>query len=486
MRQFYKITVFALLCLLVSPILLQAQEKGKMPITTKSSKALEYYLKGRDLAEKLRGQESREYFEKAVAEDPDFAIAHLNLSFVQPTAQGFFDEFNKALALADKVSEGERFWILGIKAANDGNTAEQERYYSKLAALYPNDERPITLLGNFYFGQQKYDKAIKYYEKALAINPDFSQPYNQLGYAYRFMEDYDSAAKAFKKYIALIPDDPNPHDSYAELLMKTGKYDESITHYQKALQINPGFVASYLGIASNYNFKGEHAKARQHLQKLYDNAKDKGQKRLALFAHAVSYADEGDLDQALKSIQKQLDIAAEINDYPLMSGDYATMGLICLEMDDYDRAQAMFEKSLEMNQKADITEKAKEFAKLNYNYFEGNVALKKGDVVRANELSKKYLQLAEKWGNLNQIRFAHELAGIIALDAGDFNLALKELKQANQQNPYNIYRMALAYKGLGDMKNAKALCKKAAEFNALNNLNMAFVRNKAQKMLSSI
>jgi tetratricopeptide (TPR) repeat protein len=486
MRHFYRIAVLAFLCLFVFSAILNAQEKGKLPMTTKSEKAREYYLKGRDLAEKLRGQESKEYFEKAVAEDPDFAIAHLNLSFVQPTAQGFFDEFNKALALADKVSEGERFWILGIQAANNGNTIEQERYYKKLVDLYPKDERVIALLGNFYFGQQKYAKAIEHYEKSLAINPDFSQPYNQLGYAYRFQDNYDKAGEAFKKYIALIPDDPNPHDSYAELLMKMGKYDESIKHYQKALQINPRFVASYLGMASDYNFKGEHAMARQQLQKLYDNAENSAQKRFALFAQAVSYADEGDLDQALKSVQKQLDIAAAINDYPLMAGDYITQGLIYVQMEDYDQARAMFENSLKMNQKADITEKAKEFARMNYNYFDGLVALRQGDVIRAREISKKYIQLAEKWGNPFQIRLAHELAGLIAMDAGDYSLALKELQQANQQDPYNVYRIAMVYKGLGDMKNAKAWFKKAAEYNALNNLNMAFIRNKAHKMSSSI
>lgn len=486
MRCFYRIAVLAFLCLFVFSAMLNAQEKGKLPMTTKSEKAREYYLKGRDLAEKLRGQESKEYFEKAVAEDPDFAIAHLNLCFVQPTAQGFFDEFNKALALADKVSEGERFWILGIQAANNGNTIEQERYYKKLVELYPNDERVIALLGNFYFGQQKYSKAIELYEKSLAINPDFSQPYNQLGYAYRFQDNYDKAGEAFKKYIALIPDDPNPHDSYAELLMKMGKYDESIKHYQKALQINPRFVASYLGMASDYNFKGEHAKGRQQLQKLYDNAENSAQKRFALFAQAVSFADEGDLDQALKSVQKQLDIAAAINDYPLMAGDYVTLGLIYVQMEDYDQARAMFGKYLEMNEKADITEKAKEFAKLNYNYFDGLVALRQGDVIRAREISKKYIQLAEKWGNPFQIRLAHELAGLIAMDAGDHSLALKELQQANQQDPYNVYRIAMVYKGLGDKENAKAWFKKAADFNALNNLNMAFIRNKAQKMSSSI
>ena len=69
-----------------------------MPITTSSEKALEYYLEGRSLNERLRGQESSALFQKAVADDPGFALGHLNLSFVLPTAKGFFETFAKAKA----------------------------------------------------------------------------------------------------------------------------------------------------------------------------------------------------------------------------------------------------------------------------------------------------------------------------------------------------------------------------------------------------
>ena len=72
---------------------------------------------------------------------------------------------------------------------------------------------------------------------------------------------------AFKKYIELIPDDPNPYDSYAELLMKIGRYDESIENYKKALSINPQFVFSFVGIATNLNLKGEYSAARENFTK---------------------------------------------------------------------------------------------------------------------------------------------------------------------------------------------------------------------------
>ena len=88
--------------------------------------------------------------------------------------------------------------------------------------------------------------------------------------------------------------------------------------------------------------------------------------------------------------------------------------------------------------------------------------------------------------NSNQIRFTHELRGIIALGEKNYDNALSELLQANQQDPYNLYRIALAYEAKGDKVRAKEFSKKAAEFDGLPFLNYAFVRNKASKVASSL
>ena len=75
---------------------------------------------------------------------------------------------------------------------------------------------------------------------------------------------------------------------------------------------------------------------------------------------------------------------------------------------------------------------------------------------------------------------------MIALAEKDYAAAIAELEQASQQNPYNLYRLALAYKGMGDDALAGEFCEKAARFNGLNNLNYAFVRARAERMLNSM
>lgn len=461
-------------------------ETGKIPITTSSAKALEYYLEGRALAEKLRGQESIEYFERAVTEDPDFALGYLNLAFVTPSTKGFFENFDKAKALVDRVSEGERLWILGVEAAVNGFQMEQRELYLKLVAAYPDDERAHNLLGNHYFGQQEYELAVKEYQRAAKIAPGFSQPYNQLGYSHRFMENYAEAEKAFKKYIETIPDDPNPYDSYAELLMKIGRYDESIATYRKALVLDPNFVASHIGIATNLNFKAQHDDARKQLQKLFDIARNDGERRAAHFTIAVSYVDEGQMVKALEELDKQYALAAKIEDAASMSGDLVLIGNILYEWGKLDEAMARYEKAVDVVKKSSLSQEVKDNTELNFLYNAAAVSMRSGDLEGARVKANQYLKGVEAIRNPNQIRLAHQLAGMIALEAKDYDTALKEFGLASQLNPYNLYRMSLAHRGRGDAKKARELCKKAAEFNALNNMNYAFIRTKARELLASM
>jgi tetratricopeptide (TPR) repeat protein len=480
------VLVFVISMMLLVSSSLAGTMEGKVPITTKSDQALKYYLQGRDLAEKLRGPDARTYYEKAVAEDPDFAMGHLNLALVQPTAKGFWQHYNMARPLVDKVSEGERLMILGIEAGNAADPMKQRELYKKLVTVYPKDERAHNLLGTNYFGQQEWEMAIEEYKIATKINPDFSPAYNQMGYAYRFIDNYPEAEQAFKKYIELIPDDPNPYDSYAELLMKMGRYNESIEHYRKALAVDPTFAASHIGIATNLNFMGKYGEARTQLQTLYDNARDDGQRRQALFATAVSHIEEGNTDLAMAELKRQYAIAEKINDYASMSGDVIAMGNVLYEAGQYDKAREMYQKSVTLIEKADVSQDAKEATRRNLLFNEARVALAVGDLTTAKTKTDEYTIKVEKINNLFQIRLAHELKGMIALREKDYKTAHANLLKANQQNPHNLYRLAEAYQGQGEKMTAKKMCEKATNFNALNSMNQAFARHKAKKMLAGM
>jgi tetratricopeptide (TPR) repeat protein len=457
---------------------------GKIPVTTKSDEAKKEFLLGRDFAEKLQAQDSVEHFDKAIALDPEFASAELARANAAATAKEFFDHLNKAVGLEGKASEGEKLLILANQAGANGDVAKQQEYLDKLVAAFPNDERAHFNLGAFEFGQQHYPQAIEHLKKAPELAPNYSPAYNMLGYSYRQADDYANAEQAFKKYIELIPNDPNPYDSYGELLLKMGKFNESVDQYRKALAIDPHFVPSHFGIAADLMYMGKPEDANAELQKMIDQARNDGEVRTALFGMAVVASDSGKWDKAVQALDKEYAVAEKKNDVAAMAADLQAKGNIIAQMPKYDLAAQQFDRSFEMVQSSSLSPEIKENSKLLHHYNLAALAIGKKDYAAAKSHLAEYRQGAEASKNPAQVKLAHELAGRIALAQLDYDTAISELQQADQQDPRNLYRLGQAYQAKGDQEKARQFYSQAAAFNSLPALNYAFVRTKAQKTVS--
>jgi tetratricopeptide (TPR) repeat protein len=456
--------------------------QGKVPVTTGSEEARQLQAEGLKLADQLRPHEARQSFEKAVAKDPDFAMAHFNLAQASPNAKETTEHLDRAVALSDKASEGERLTILAFQAINNGDPAKWLEYSKQLVAAYPEDERAHATLGNVYFfGEQDYESARAELQKAIDVEPNFAPAYNMLGYSHSALGDYPEAEKAFKKYIELVPNDPNPYDSYAELLMKTGKFDESIAQYRKALSIDPHFTGSHFGIASNLMYQGKHSQALAQAQKLDAAAQNDADSRFALFTRAVVYADQGKNDAALREIQKQYALAAKVGDTVTMAGDAENMGAILLTAGRPDEAAKRFEEALALVAKSSRSQEVKDDQALAHHYNLGRVALAKKDLAAAKTHAAAYLDGAKAKDNEVRTREAHKLAGKIAKTEKNYDQAIAELAQASQLDPSVLYATASAYEGKGDQAKAAELRKQATELYTLPTLNHAFVRAKARK-----
>jgi tetratricopeptide (TPR) repeat protein len=458
----------------------------KIPVTSAVPEAREAYLRGRDLQEKLRAADARVAFQEAAAKDPKMALAQLGLANTAPTGKDFFAALERAVALAPAASDGERLQIEALQAGVEGRVAQQKQLLDKLVKLYPGDERAHNGLGNWHFGQQEYEKAAAAFKRSIALNPEFSQPYNQLGYVLRFMEKFDEAEQAFKKYVELIPDDPNPHDSYAELLMKVGRFDESIAHYQKALAVDPGFVASYIGIGNNQMFQGKGEEARKTFATLMSKARDLGQKRQAHIWTAISWVHDGQTDKAMAEVEKMRQTDLTENDLSNLAGTYNFGAEILLEAGRVDDAKKWFGEQLAAIDKARVPEEVKQAQQRNSHYDYGRVALAKGDLDGAKKHADEYdRKVAEK-----KIRFelqqAHELRGRIALAEKKPAVAVKALAKANPQDPRALFLLAQALQASGDAKHARKIAKRAADFNGLAGINYAVVRAKAKAMLDDL
>ncbi len=458
---------------------------AKMPITTTSNAALAEYDLGISYSDKLQRIQAATHFGNAVAEDPTFATAWLNLAMVSPGPNQFMTYLDSALAYSASVSEGEELVIQSVEYGFLGNNVKQGEALDAAVALFPNDERLHNLQGNYYFGLQQYQLAIKSYSKAVRINENLAAPYNMIGYAQRSLGNYGEAEKAFKMYIKLNPKNPNAFDSYAELLLEMGRPKESNEFYMKALVLDSTFAASYIGIATNYNFLGDFESAREELQLLKDIAQNYIILRQAFMAEAISYVSEGNIETALEIMNVALEIAITNEDVANISNDLTLIGNGYLELGYPETALLYYKSSIKVIYESDLQPAIIENSMTNYNYNVSRAYVGQGNFKKARDMAESFNKIAAVNMNPVQIKQGHQLNGIIALSEKKYQEAITELGFANQLNPYNLYRIGQAYFGLGQDDQGTLYMQRAEELNALNSFDQAIVLSKTRNKLAS-
>ena len=467
----------------VLPVNLLAQVK-EIPVTTSSEEALKFFLEGRDQAEDLEFVTAAPIFDKAIAKDPDFAMAYLYRSMSGIGGSKVAQEnMDKAISLADKVSEGEKLVILSYQAGNDGNSEKQKEHLEKLVNLFPSDKRAQLLAGNYYYFNSNYSNALPYLEKAAELDKNYAMAYNMIGYCQSALTNYSAAEKAFQTYIKLKPNKANPYDSYAELLLTMGKYDESIAQYKKAVELDPvNFGGSLLGIGHNYIFKGNYKDARKYYQEYFDKAPAASGKFASLYWKATSYVHEGDIDNALKTFDERISLAEKENFPNTVIWSCAFQGQILTETGKPAEGMKYYKKASDMTEKVKLTDAAKKnFAlySVMWNIY-GYSAM--GEFDKAKAEIEKGRQKLEGSKNPGEMMMFNSMQAYYELKKGDYNNAMEHISKADPEDPMNMYYTAVAYSQKGDKQNAKKLFEKITKSN-VNGMNLALVRKRAMEEL---
>ncbi|HLN72438.1 MAG TPA: tetratricopeptide repeat protein [Prolixibacteraceae bacterium] len=474
LRMVFSIVLFVLCAL---PFQLWAQNK-EIPITTSSKEALDYFLQGRDKLENFENTAAAQLFDQAIAADSNFAMAYLYRSLAGGGLEVRMSNLEEAVARAKDVSEAEQNYISMVQAAYVGNSLKQNECLNKLLTDFPFDKRVRLEAGNYYYNNKDYQNALAQFAKSAELDALFAPAYNMIGYANSKLSNYDEAANAFRNYIKLNPKSPGGYDSYAELLLTMGMYDNSIAQYNKALEYDPDFSYSLIGLGNNYVFLGDYDTARKYYQQYYDNAPTPGARYDALNLEAVSYVHEGKIEKALSVYHQYGDLAQKENDAYHQVMGLASQGMIYAECGNPQEAMKHYDEAIELLWKSDINQAAKEnlmnSSKLWHLYALGA----NGEFKKAETDEKVCLQNAKMRNNPQEMAFLNSVCGYLDYKKGDINEALKHFSKADPEDPITQYYNALCFQNKGDVQNANRLFQKISLSN-VNSLDLALVRNRA-------
>lgn len=189
-------------------------------VTTTSSEALKAYLEGERHYRHARWSEAAAAYQRAVAIDSTFALAHhrlfLTLGWIDPGSA--LQRRHGALARewADRLPERERLLVDGIyrMVRSERDPTILENPIEEAVRLYPNDAEAWYLLAETYFHQQEVimrpTELEAIFERAISLDPTFAAyRIHSVQYALYFHGDSALAARRVAEYReAANHDDP--------------------------------------------------------------------------------------------------------------------------------------------------------------------------------------------------------------------------------------------------------------------------------------
>ncbi len=194
---------------------------------------------------------------------------------------------------------------------------------------------------------------------------------------------------------------------------------------------------------------------------------------------------EGKNEMALKEIDKVLSIAKDIKLPEWQAYVSLNKCRIALESGNIDMAETSIKACKEVIKNSELPAYSVNNLKKRMLFSEALISAKLKGFKEAATILGNYEKLIKQGDNPKEMENVHQLSGLIALEQDMFDKAIKELSQADQQNPYTLFNLGVAYSNSGNREKANTFYKKAAEWN-VNGLNYAIIRNEANKALTTV
>lgn len=284
----------------------------------------------------------------------------------------------------------------------------------------------------------------------------------------------------------------------AQSLIREGKLEEALAIYKKALEAAPDSLSLHSAAGNLLDLMGHSAEARAHFARSIELTTAPEAKAQQQRAMAMSYAFAGDCRNTVK--YERMVIAYWVTrekDDPgnafYQEGEMADEAArVCIDSGDLDAAAQWYQAGRDYGLKEPgITPVRRDLWEFRWEHAEARIAARRGNkaeaqkhVAAAKAILDKDDQLAHGGGRgESQAQFLPYLTGYVALYTGDFKIALADLLQANQNDPFYQCLLGQTYEKLGEKDKAMECYRKAAATTA-HNPPAAFARPFARRKLA--
>jgi tetratricopeptide (TPR) repeat protein len=325
-----------------------------------------------------------------------------------------------------------------------GDIKNGKKYALKALSIEPENIWYLVMLAGTYYQEKNLDSAIIYYEKAVKYYPEKESLHLALGNLYSENKNYTKAGEIFNALDSKYGVNEASTLSAVKNLMNAGDYDKALEKIMLLLKQYPDEILYNGLLAEIYRGKGEKEKAMEVYNQLIQRNPDNPETLLSLCDFLISEKIYDELIQLLNNIVLNTKISREdkitlfarlteesdlIKDY----GDKVGIAFMVLESTYPDDEIVLIlrpELAIKQGKLDNAASRLEEIIKKQpENYYAWEklllVYLQKEDY---KKLQEKGEECATKF---NKSFVAKLLYANGALENGNFNVALEELRKAN-------------------------------------------------------
>jgi TolB-like protein/tetratricopeptide (TPR) repeat protein len=207
-----------------------------------NSEAFQLYLQGKFYGERVTQADTDkaiDLYKRALAIDPDFALAWTGLSYIHQLQAGYGfapinegyerarDAAQRALRLAPDLAEGH-IALGAVLEGHDWNWTAAEASYQRALELAPGDANALRAAAHLARIRGRVDEALELIGKAIALDPLSARTHRQNAMSAIMGERFDDAAKSFQVALDLAPNAGLNHAFLAITRLLQGRAEEGL------------------------------------------------------------------------------------------------------------------------------------------------------------------------------------------------------------------------------------------------------------------
>jgi tetratricopeptide (TPR) repeat protein len=225
-----------------------------------------------------------------------------------------------------------------------GQIPEALEYINKAIALDPNYRPPYVLGGILMSSVGKDREAADYLRKAVTLDPAKEDAYLHLALSLTRLFEYEEAVSTLKALVKLNPDSILGYYYLGRTYSQMKLYREALGYFTKVLELRPEFDQATIDMAATYEALGDYP----HAIDTYRLLVDQDEQHTAVLQRLIQ----------LLLQQRRFAEALEYLHEAAQSGlggqeTFRKIGLVHLELEQYDEAIAVFGDLLEKDPSAD-------------------------------------------------------------------------------------------------------------------------------------